>query len=288
VRIEELTTTIDHVPVFYRVAGAAARDPEVDLVRGSGAGEASAPESVIYLHGAGMSSDIWRPFLERTGGLAVDLIGFGRSGKGGHLDYTPEGLANFVERWLEHAGVQELGLVGHGWGGVIALLLAARQPERVSRLVLIDPIPLVGGFQWPRMVGLWRRPLIGELVMGAIPRWLFRRQLRAGVVDAEAWSRAELDAAWEQFDQGTQRALIRLHRAAGDSRLAELGSRLGSVRAATLVVWGEEDPWADPRFAEPLAAALPQATVERVPRAGHWPWRDEARVVERVAEFLGR
>jgi pimeloyl-ACP methyl ester carboxylesterase len=124
--------------------------------------------------------------------------------------------------------------------------------------VLIDAVPLLDGFQWPRVVRLMRLPVIGELMMGS------------------------------QFDQGTQRALLRLHRRVDERRLAELGSELGSLEIPALVVWGERDPWLGPELADAYSARLPNATARRLPDAGHWPWRDDSGVVEIVAEFLAR
>ena len=59
---------------------------------------------VLYLHGVPTSSDDWVAFLQRTGGLAPDLPGFGRSGKRGDGDFTMPGYERFVEDFLDHAG----------------------------------------------------------------------------------------------------------------------------------------------------------------------------------------
>lgn len=270
-RVEEHTTTIDHVPVFYRSAG-----PD----------RAGAPP--LYLHDAITSSEDWIAFLERTGGLAPDLIGFGRSGKGGHLDYSPSGLTSFVLEFLAALKIEHVRVIGHGWGGAVGLLLAAREPSRVERIVLIDAVPLLPGFSWHGPARMWRRPLIGELAMGATSRRALKRALRKAAVRPDAWSPARLDAIWEQFDQGTQRALLRLHRAADERELDQLGGQLERLISPALVVWGERDPWFAPKFANEYGAALPRATVERIPEAGHWPWLDQPRVVELVSEFVDR
>jgi pimeloyl-ACP methyl ester carboxylesterase len=296
VRVEEHTTTVEGVPVFYRSAGdgsagaagagSAGGGPLDAGSAGGGPLDAGLPGGgPLYLHDALTSSDDWVPFLERTGGLAPDLIGFGRSGKGGHLDYSPEGLTGFVKDLLSELGAEPTSVVGHGWGGALALLLAQQDPSRVKRLVLIDAVPLLDGFSWHGPARVWRRPLIGELVMGATPRWLLARELRKATVRPDAWTAPRLEEVWDQFDQGTQRALLRLHRAADERRLAELGRGLGTVTAPALVVWGENDPWFSPQFADAYGAALPDATVERIPDAGHWPWLDQPRVIDRVAEW---
>jgi pimeloyl-ACP methyl ester carboxylesterase len=282
-RADEHTIELGEGPVFYR----------------------SAPfegEPVLYLHGVPTSSDDWRPFLELTGGFAPDLPGFGRSGKSGHLDYTMEGLANFVERFLAHLGIRRVKLVGHDWGAAIGLVFAQRSPARIERLVLCDAVPLLDGFEWHGLARTWRRVGIGELAMGSTPRWLFARTLRAGSVTTEAWpdetarrrwrfTRTPLPSSrvqpvWDQFDQGTQRAILRLHRDADPAKLAAAGGELSLIDAPALILWGERDPWLAPEFAERYAARLPRAQVEVIEEAGHWPWLDRPEVVERVAAFL--
>ena len=290
-RVAEHTTTIDHVPVFYRSAGglgAPGAAPETGAAGAPQDADQTGPAPVLYLHDALTSSEDLVPFLERTGGLAPDLIGFGRSGKGGHLDYSPDGLVDFLDGFLRHLAVDRADLVGHGWGGALGLLLILRRPELIKQLVLINPVPLLDGFVWHRPARLWRRPVIGELVMGSISRRMLSRQLRRGSASPTAWSESRLATVWEQFDQGTQRALLRLHRAADETRLAELGVDLRDVTIPTLVVWGDADPWLDPRVADAYGARLPAARVDHLAHAGHWPWLDQPQVVDRVAEFLNR
>lgn len=251
--------TLGDQPVFWRDAGGA--DPPI-----------------LYLHGVPTSSDIWLPLLERTGGLAPDLLGFGRSGKRGDLDYSLDGLVDFVDRFLALAGAERVRLVGHDWGAAIGLRWAQRAPERVERLVIVDGLPLLAGFRWHRIARGWRTPGIGELMVGATSRRALRRAL----------PRAIADAAYEHFDQGTQRAILRLYRSASQEQLVAAGSDLHRVVAPTLVVWGDADPYVPARAAEAYAAALGgESEVVHVAGAGHWPWYDRSDVVDRIAAFLG-
>jgi pimeloyl-ACP methyl ester carboxylesterase len=255
VRVDEHTIELAGSPVFYRSTGR--------------------PDT-LFLHGVPTSSDIWLPFLDRSGGIAPDLIGFGRTGKGGHLDYTIEGHADFIQALLDHLGIDRVGLVMHGWGAAGGLALAQRDPGRINRLVLINAVPLLAEFRLPRFARAWRTPLLGELVMGATTKWLFKRTLRRG----GDWSDEDLNAVWEQFDQGTQRAILRLHRSLHTMSVANLD-------IDSLVLWGEDDPWLAPEVGETYAASLPSASLERIPNARHWPWLDQPSVIERAASFLG-
>ncbi|MBV9197267.1 MAG: alpha/beta hydrolase [Solirubrobacterales bacterium] len=258
--VDEHTIDLAGSPVFFRSAPA----------RGVPA---------VYLHGVPTSSEDWLPFLAAAGGLAPDLIGFGRSGKGGHLDYTIGGLADAVEALLP----ERLNLVGHDWGAVVGLELAARHPDRVAALALLNPLPLVEGFEWPAPARRWRRPLLGELAMGATTQWLLDRELRRA---SPAWPPERTAAVWRQFDQGTQRAILRLHRQTDKRALEATRPRLGRLSAPALVLWGELDPWCPVALAAAFSALLPRATVERVDGAGHWPWIERPEVIDRALAFL--
>jgi pimeloyl-ACP methyl ester carboxylesterase len=272
VHVDEHTISLDDSPVYYRSA------------------EAVTGALPLYLHGVPTSSDDWTEFLARTGGLAPDMFGFGRSGKGEHLDFSLDGLTDFVEDFLSHLDVDEVQIVGHDWGAAVALKFAHRHPERVSRLVLCDAPALVEGFAWPRFVRWWQTRGVGEMVMGATTRTVLTRALRQSCVEPAAWPKARIDAVWDQFDQGTQRAILRLVRSAQDNTIGGDGARANGHAAAaqTTLIWGEKDPWYPPALADAYASRLPGARVERVANAGHWPWLDRPEVVERVAALLER
>lgn len=267
VRVEEQTITLAQAPICYRSA------PTGEI-------------PVVYLHGAPTDSADWLPFLERTGGIAPDLIGFGRSAKGGNLDYSITGQADFVRSLLDHLGLERVKLVMHGWGAAGGLVFAQSDPSRVERIVLINALPLHEGFSWPRLARIWRRPLIGELAMGFTSKSMLARLLRSGSVQEAAWPRERIGVIWQQFDQGTQRALLRMHRDADPERLAHAGANLHSLRMPALILWGSQDPWLPARWADVYASVLAGSQLLALPRAGHWPWLDDATVLDRVATFL--
>jgi pimeloyl-ACP methyl ester carboxylesterase len=278
--VDEQTIEVAGAPVFIRRAEMPGGGPPA-----AGPAADTGP-TALYLHSVPTSSDDWTSFLELTGGVAPDLIGFGRSSKAGNLDYSIPGLVGFLEQLLETIAVDEVALVGHGWGAAIGLAFAQRHPERVQRLVLIDAVPLLEGFTWPRMARWWRRPALGELLMGSVNRRLLARTLRSGSTSPEAWSEQALATVWDQFDQGTQRAILRLHRSIDEPGLAVLGFDLPELDQPTLILWGELDPWLAPSFADGYAARLPNAVAEHIAGAGHWPWLDQPDLIARVAAFL--
>ena len=229
----------------------------------------------LYLHGVPTSSDDWTGFLARTGGLAPDLPGFGRSSKRGDGDFTMGGIGRFVERFLDDREVERVQLVVHDWGAA-GLVWAQRRPERVERLVVMAAVPLLPGYRWHRVARAWRTPVLGEVVMGATTRWGLRRSLPAELADG----------AWAHFDQGTQRAILRLYRSSSEDALARAGEGLSRLTCPALVLWPDRDPYIPARFGEAYAAALPGARLVALPGAGHWPWAGRPEVLDAVADFL--
>jgi len=243
-------------------------------------------DPALYLHGIPCSGDAWRQSLARTGGIAPDLPGFGRSSKAAHLNYSLAGQSELLERLLAALGLERVALIAHGWGAGAALVFAQRHPEAVRRLVLCNALPLLDGWRWDRVARMLRTPGLGELLMGATTRSLLARQLRRGCARASAWPEGAIDAVWEQFDFGTQRAILRLLRDGDESRLAAAGARLHALRMPALVIWGELDPWLGPELADAYGTRLAHAEVHRIARAGHWPWLDEPDVLDLIAAFL--
>jgi pimeloyl-ACP methyl ester carboxylesterase len=337
--ISEHNAAIGELPVFWRSAAAPA--------------DAAAKPPVLYLHGVPGNSDDWiapaehhgrrplwkrwwrhkratdewvqppayaRGFLERTGGLAPDLPGFGRSGKPGHFDYSIDGYADFIERFLDLAEVERVRLVVHDWGAV-GLRFAQRHPARIARLVVTNAVPLLPDYRWHRVARAWRTPLLGELAMGSTTRWTLRRASREANATAGPLPEAWLDSVLAHFDQGTQRAILRLYRSAPSEALARAGLELGSIAAPALVVWGMRDPYIPARFAREYARALRgaggtggaaeaellelpdgaceaellelpdgagEAELLELPDAGHWWWLDRPDAIARVVAFLER
>lgn len=98
----------------------------------------------VYVHGLGASSPAYftevagHPLLAGHRSLLVDLLGHGLSDRPQDFDYTLESHADALATALERAGVGGAEVIAHSMGGSVAIVLAARHPHLVSRLVLVD------------------------------------------------------------------------------------------------------------------------------------------------------
>ncbi|MCX4525931.1 alpha/beta hydrolase [Streptomyces sp. NBC_01551] len=112
----------------------------------------------VYLHGLGSTSPAYfaasavHPLLVGRRSLLVDLLGHGHSDRPEAFSYTLEAHADALAQALDAAGADGAEVIAHSMGGAVAIVLAARHPRLVSRLVLVDanldpapPVPAAVG-----------------------------------------------------------------------------------------------------------------------------------------------
>jgi pimeloyl-ACP methyl ester carboxylesterase len=216
--------------------------------------------------------------------LVPDRPGYGRSGReAGGIEDNAEVLGQLlVERGAAPAIV-----VGHSYGGGVAILLAARHPTLVSGLVLVGSIgraDSVNGLD--RVLAL---PVVGEAVSAAglftlghvLPRIRHVAGDRPG--PRLAWLRASLpDGAYVGLSSHLGRRVWRTFVAEQRALLREIGTvetALNAVRAPTIVVSGAWDLVVPPSVSASVAAAVSGAELVTVAGVGHFVPRDAPDVV---------
>jgi pimeloyl-ACP methyl ester carboxylesterase len=243
----------------------------------------------LFVHGNPTHSEDWLPFLERMAGpaLALDLPGWGHSARPSpsEFDYSMRGLARFVGRFLQRMAVDEYSLAVHDWG-VVGLIAAQEDPERLRRLLIVNAVPLLPGYRWHRTARVWRTRGLGELSNRLWARRLLDLGLRESRGDRSRHDPAFIDMIWDHLDRRTLEAVLRLYRSASPEELARAGEHLGSITAPALVVWGGRDRYLPDRFGRFYAGALPNADLLEAPGAGHWPWIDEPELIDPMISFI--
>ncbi len=103
--------------------------------------------TVVLLHGKNFCSATWDDTARGLAAsgyrvIAPDQIGFCKSSKPGGYQYSFHTMAELTRGLLDRAGVGKVVLVGHSTGGILAVRFALLHPDRVSRLVLVNPLGL--------------------------------------------------------------------------------------------------------------------------------------------------
>lgn len=255
-------------------------------------GHGGAP--VVLLHGFGTSSFVWRnvapeiAMANRTA-FAIDLFGYGESDRPFDADFGIAAQAEFVDRALTALRLPKATIVGLDLGGAVALRLAATRPERVDRLFLINPIAL-DEVPASDITSLQRNTARFAFratrgILGAAP--ILGEVLRRSVSD-ESFMPDKLVARYLAPYVGEEglNHLLLLARSVDDQDMED--AELGTLLQPTLIVWGDQDPWVGPKFADRLCDSIPGSRLLRLPGVGRLvPEEVPDTVVSLLLEFIG-
>jgi pimeloyl-ACP methyl ester carboxylesterase len=247
---------------------------------------------VVLLHGFGTCAFLWRavgPTLALSGctAFAVDLMGHGESDRPFDAGYGIAAQALYLDRALTALRIARATVVGVDLGGTVALRLAAAFPERVERLVLVNPLAFesVPGEDIRTLQRNTARFAfrVSRGVLGAAP--LLQPILEGSVAD-RAHMPMRLVARYLAPFVGREGVthLLALARSVRDDDFDSI--ELGGVRCPTLVMRGEADQWVDESVAPRLAEALPNARLLSLPGVGRLvPEDDPEQLATTVASF---
>jgi haloalkane dehalogenase len=237
-------------------------------------------EPVVFLHGEPTWSFLWRKVIPpvRDAGyrcIAPDLMGFGRSDKPMDIDwYSYDRHTDAVSQLLSTLDVRGATVVVHDWGGPIGLRVAAEQPDRVARIVILDT-GLFTGHQ--RMSDGWLRFRDFVARTEDLPvSLLVRRGCKTDPGDEVA---AAYDAPFPSVAAKTgARAFPLILPTSPEMAGGPAGQRvLEAMRSdprPKLVLWADADPVLPLETGERFAAALGTQVDHVIPDAGHFLQED--------------
>ena len=206
-------------------------------------------DPVVLVHGLSGSTRWWArnvpDLAEHYRVYLVNLPGFGALRRSGPR-FVLAKVTSWLLAWMEAVGLRGAHLVGHSMGGYLSLRLAARRPEAVRRLVLVDP---AGMPSHRTMLGH-----LGPLLQSA--RYARPTFLPVLVRDA------------------LYAGPFTLLRATRDLLAEDVRDDLRRVEAPTLLVWGGRDPLIPPSIGDLMRAEIPDSRLLVIERAGHNPMFD--------------
>ena len=255
-------------------------------------GHASDKPVVVMIHGFTGSKENWYPLADRLRGrcrmLIPDLPGWGDSERKADADYgfvaQSERMAAFIRALSPRKPVV---LLGHSMGGGIAALVAARHPELVAKVGLLDAAGVrFNDNQFGLDVLAGKNPFAVEDA-ASLRRYIdivFHRQAAKPWIPWPASrgliAKRRNDAAFEQA------VLERIGR--GPERFAP-GEAAAQIRQPALLLWGKQDAVIDPSALALYAAQMPQARAVLVDNAGHMALMEQPRqVADAVVQLIER
>ena len=256
-----------------------------------------AKRGAVFIHGSALRTDVWHYQMEGLGGhrlVFYDLRGHGRSTPKGDADFSLTTLGEDLVAVIEDSGMDEVVVVGHSIGGMLALQLAASRHDLLGSplkgLVLVNSTygpgaeTVIGGTAVARIERLARRPLD---FLGAKHEYLHR--LRSLVRPSDTLflavalaafgpspSARQVDFTYDMTADTNTDVIFDLIRSYRD---LNVGDKLGDITIPALVIGGTHDRLTVPDASEFLAAHLPKAELKLFERCGHMS------MLERHREF---
>lgn len=257
--------------------------------------EAGSGPPLLLLHGLGESTFTWRrivPALAETHRvIALDLKGFGRSDKPRDEAYSADDQAQLVAAFLEKRGLTGVILVGHSFGGTVALRTAlvprVREAGRIGRLVVIGAPAL------PKAVAphldLVELPALPDALTAAVPPELMARMLLNEAGGAAVTSEEQVKGyAAPYYDIAAKHAFLVTARGIVSERGNEIAARYRGIGHPVLIVWCRKDPIVPLKSGRRLARALPNARLQIIEKCHHLPQEERPEALIAVMRsFIG-
>jgi pimeloyl-ACP methyl ester carboxylesterase len=242
--------------------------------------------AILFSHGLLWDTSLFAPQIaalkSRYRCVAYDHRGQGRSADSNRRAIDMDTLFSDAAALIEALNLKPVHVCGLSMGGFVAMRLAARRPDLVRSLLLLDtsadPESPEDALKFRTWNGITRCFGVGFLVDAAMPSMLGKSTLsnpaRAG--ERDSWRRrmrSNRPSLWRAINGVIERPSV-YH-------------ELSRISAPTLVMVGEEDTVTEPAKAERIAAAIAGAKLVRIPRAGHIATVEEPQAVtQAISDFL--
>lgn len=249
---------------------------------------------LLFVHGLLVNGTLWRKVVAQLEDefrcVVPDLpLGSHRVPMRAGADLTPTGLAGLIAGFMDALELEDVTLVGNDTGGALCQLVATRHPERLARLVLTPcdayenflP-PVFRPLQWiarvPGGVAAMMQPMRLDVMQrsplgfGLLTKRPIERSVREG------WLRPAIDSA------EIRRDVTKVLKGIAPHYTLEAAEQLKHFDRPTLLAWAPEDRFFKFSYAERLAAAIPDARLERIADSGTFVSEDQP---DRLAELVG-
>jgi pimeloyl-ACP methyl ester carboxylesterase len=245
---------------------------------------------LVLIHGYTSSVYSWKevfePLSQNFHVIAVDLKGFGFSGKPDG-DYTRRAQAVLVAHLLEHLNIEKAWLCGNSMGGEVALNVALAYPERVAGLILIDSAGVEVPGRGTLTPSYLLIPGIGRLLiaLSLTSDKLVRQGLEKSFYDDSKVTPDRVANYYRPLQtRGGQLAALR---ARAQWSLFPVEPSLDKINAPTLILWGEHDELIPLAAGRKLNSLIKGSRLVIFDNCGHLPQEEmPARVVEEITKFI--
>ncbi|MFQ6609485.1 MAG: alpha/beta fold hydrolase [Fidelibacterota bacterium] len=242
---------------------------------------------LIFLHG--QASDlmnfepVYSMFARDFRIIALDYPGYGKSGKVGVV-LTEDSLVRLLEQLYKVTQIQSATLIGHSFGGYVAMLFALANPGMVQSMILVSPAGLQ---EYTPAVQQYLRSsfTVAEIVKTSVEKAY--QNYRASSVywspqmEKYAQYRIELLKKGGDDYQEYARAMVQAMELMLNTKIRE---RIGSIHIPTLLVWGNQDPLIPLTVGKEAKRIIQNSRLKTIDRCGHFPMLEYPNQFHRIIQ----
>jgi pimeloyl-ACP methyl ester carboxylesterase len=244
-------------------------------------------DAIVLVHGTGASLHTWNAWAQELSQthrvIRLDLPAYGLTGKDPKKRYSSKDYVDLIDAFLKELDVNQFHLAGNSLGGLVSWLYASYHPDKVQKLILIDP----SGFpskKSPMVISLAKTPGINMLIRYVTPKAFIKKNLKEVYYNPDLISTQILDRYYElTLAPGNRTAFI--DRAKIERE--DYTDRLGLITNPTLILWGAEDAWIPLKNAYRFEEKIATSTVVVMKETGHLPMEEKpAKSLAITLDFL--
>jgi pimeloyl-ACP methyl ester carboxylesterase len=251
-------------------------------------GPRTAP-AIVMIHGLGSSLHTWQAWADALDAdfrvVRFDLPGSGLSEPDPTGDYSDARSLQILAALMDQLGIAQADLIGNSIGGRLAWSFAARNPDRVDKLVLVSPDGFASpGFEYGKAPQV---PAILGVMRYVLPKAALRMNLAPAYGDKTRLTEDTLNRYYDLIlAPGVRRAMImRMEQTV----LEDPQPLLARIKVPVLLVWGEKDAMIPASNAADYQRSLPDSILALLPGLGHVPMEEDPQTsLVPVKEFLER
>ena len=230
--------------------------------------------TIVLIHGTGASLHTWEDWtqdlIKDYRVIRLDLPAYGLTGQDPQKRYSSKDYVDLLDAFLTKLQVDNFHLAGNSLGGLVSWLYASYYPEKVEKLVLLDP----SGFPFkrtPMVIKMAKIPVLNNFIRYVTPRSFIEKNIKEVYYDHSLIKDSTIDRYYDlTLFEGNRTAFIdRAYIEREDYR-----DRLSLISAPTLILWGENDNWIPVSDAARFKAAIENAQVVIMPKTGHVPMEE--------------
>jgi len=243
----------------------------------------------VFVHGFGTNADTWqyvrKQFSETYRMITYDLKGFGSSEKPDDEDYSAFEQANILAAFINTLELDNVTIVGHSFGGFIALLAALTETitKRVAGLVLISSVGYYT--KTPEFIISLKVPILSKLLLNkvdikAVTRLVMKKVFYNDMIVPEELVNAYADAL---HTDEAKKSFIKSAEQFSLDNLKRAHQKFHLISVPTLLIWGVDDEVVSIKDAYRFKHDIPNARLVAVPECGHSPQEE---CPQEVASFI--